>query len=42
MLFSTIYYGQKMVYVSKENVLENGMKEIINVMKKLNLIKYIA
>lgn len=41
MLFSMIYYGQKIVYVSKENVFENGLNEIANVMKKLNLIKYI-
>jgi len=41
MLFSLIYYGQKIIYLSKENVAKNGLKEIINVMNKLNLIKYI-
>ena len=40
-LFSLIYYGQKMIYVSKENVIENGLKEIINVMWKLNLVIYL-
>jgi hypothetical protein len=41
LLFSLIYYGQKMVYLQKENVKENGLIEICSVMKKLNLIKYI-
>jgi len=40
-LFTVIYYGQKMAYVSRENVVKNGLTEIINVMYKLNLIKYI-
>lgn len=40
-LFTVIYYGQKMAYVSRENVVRNGLTEIINVMYKLNLIKYI-
>jgi len=42
MLFSIVFYGQKIVYVSKENVYENGLLEIVNVMKKLNLIKYLS
>lgn len=41
LLFSLIYYGQKMIYVHKENVKTNGLYEICSVMKKLNLIKYI-
>lgn len=41
MLFSLIYFGQKVIYVSKENIVKNNIKEIINVMHKLNLIKYI-
>jgi hypothetical protein len=41
MLFSLVYYGQKMIYVHKENVKKNGVYEICSVMKKLNLIKYI-
>ena len=41
MLFSLIYFGQKIIYVSKENIIKNDLKEIINVMHKLNLIKYI-
>ena len=41
MLFCLIYYGQKMIYVSEVNVKNNGLREIINVMNKLNLIKYI-
>ena len=41
LLFSLIYYGQKMVYLQKENVKENGLIEICSVMNKLNLIKYI-
>ncbi len=41
MLFSLVYYGQKMIYVHKENVKTNGLYEICSVMKKLNLIKYI-
>lgn len=41
MLFSMIYYGQKIVYLSRQNIQENGLTEIINVMQKLNLIKYI-
>lgn len=40
-LFSLIYFGQKMIYLSRENILNNGLKEIVNVMNKLNLIKYI-
>lgn len=40
-LFSLVYYGQKMIYVHKENVKTNGVYEICSVMKKLNLIKYI-
>lgn len=42
MMFSMIYYGQKMVYVNKRNIYENGLEELINVMKKLNLVKYIS
>ena len=41
LLFSLVYYGQKMIYVHKENVKTNGVYEICSVMKKLNLIKYI-
>jgi hypothetical protein len=41
LLFSLVYYGQKIVYVHKENVKTNGLYEICSVMKKLNLIKYI-
>ena len=41
MLFSMVYYGQKMIYVHRENVKANGLYEICSVMKKLNLIKYI-
>ena len=41
MLFSLVYYGQKMIYVHRENVKTNGVYEICSVMKKLNLIKYI-
>jgi len=41
LLFSLVYYGQKIVYVHKENVKQNGLYEICSVMKKLNLIKYI-
>ena len=41
MLFSLVYYGQKMIYVHRENVKTNGLYEICSVMKKLNLIKYI-
>ena len=41
LLFSLVYYGQKMIYVHKENVKTNGLYEICSVMKKLNLIKYI-
>ena len=41
LLFSLVYYGQKIVYVHKENVKKNGLYEICAVMKKLNLIKYI-
>ena len=41
MLFSLIYFGQKIVYLSKDNVLKNGLREVVNVMNKLNLIKYI-
>jgi len=41
LLFSLVYYGQKMIYVHKENVKTNGVFEICSVMKKLNLIKYI-
>ena len=41
MLFSLVYYGQKMIYVHRENVKMNGVYEICSVMKKLNLIKYI-
>jgi hypothetical protein len=41
LLFSLVYYGQKIVYVHKENVKMNGLYEICSVMKKLNLIKYI-
>jgi len=40
-LFTAIYFGQKMIYVSSKNVIDNGLREIINVMKKLNLIKYV-
>lgn len=40
-LFSLVYYGQKIIYVHKENVKTNGLYEICSVMKKLNLIKYI-
>ena len=41
LLFSLVYYGQKIIYVHKENVKQNGLFEICSVMKKLNLIKYI-
>ena len=41
LLFSLVYYGQKMIYVHRENVKTNGLYEICSVMKKLNLIKYI-
>jgi len=41
MLFSLVYYGQKMIYVHRENIKTNGVYEICSVMKKLNLIKYI-
>lgn len=41
LLFSLVYYGQKIIYVHKENVKTNGLYEICSVMKKLNLIKYI-
>jgi hypothetical protein len=41
MLFSLVYYGQKMIYVHRENAKTNGLYEICSVMKKLNLIKYI-
>ena len=41
LLFSLVYYGQKMIYVHRENVKANGLYEICSVMKKLNLIKYI-
>jgi hypothetical protein len=41
LLFSLVYYGQKIIYVHRENVKTNGLYEICSVMKKLNLIKYI-
>jgi hypothetical protein len=41
MLFSLVYYGQKIIYVHRENAKTNGLYEICSVMKKLNLIKYI-
>ena len=40
-LFCFIYYGQKRIYVSYANMESCGLKEIGNVMKKLNLIQYI-
>jgi len=40
-LFCFIYYGQKRIYVSHANMESCGLKEIGNVMKKLNLIQYI-
>jgi len=40
-LFCFIYYGQKRIYVSYANMESCGLKEIGNVMKKLNLIHYI-
>ena len=40
-LFCFIYYGQKRIYVSYVNMDSCGLKEIGNVMKKLNLIQYI-
>jgi len=40
-LFCFIYYGQKRIYVSYTNMESCGLKEIGNVMKKLNLIQYI-
>jgi hypothetical protein len=40
-LFCFIYYGQKRIYVSYANMDSCGLKEIGNVMKKLNLIQYI-
>ena len=40
-LFCFIYYGQKIIYVSYANMESCGLKEIGNVMKKLNLIQYI-
>jgi hypothetical protein len=40
-LFCFIYYGQKRIYVSYTNMDSCGLKEIGNVMKKLNLIQYI-
>jgi hypothetical protein len=40
-LFCFIYYGQKIIYVSYTNMESCGLKEIGNVMKKLNLIQYI-
>jgi hypothetical protein len=40
-LFCFIYYGQKRIYVSYPNMDSCGLKEIGNVMKKLNLIQYI-
>ena len=40
-LFCFIYYGQKVIYVSNANMESCGLKEIGNVMKKLNLIQYI-
>ena len=40
-LFCFIYYGQKRIYVSYVNMERCGLKEIGNVMKKLNLIQYI-
>jgi hypothetical protein len=40
-LFCFIYYGQKRIYVSYSNMESCGLKEIGNVMKKLNLIQYI-
>jgi hypothetical protein len=40
-LFCFIYYGQKVIYVSYANMESCGLKEIGNVMKKLNLIQYI-
>jgi len=40
-LFCFIYYGQKVIYVSYANMESCGLREIGNVMKKLNLIQYI-
>jgi hypothetical protein len=40
-LFCFIYYGQKRIYVSYSNMEGCGLREIANVMKKLNLIQYI-
>jgi hypothetical protein len=40
-LFCFIYYGQKRIYVSYANMESCGLREIGNVMKKLNLIQYI-
>jgi hypothetical protein len=40
-LLCFIYYGQKRIYVSYENMESCGLKEIGNVMKKLYLIQYI-
>jgi hypothetical protein len=40
-LFCFIYYGQKIIYVSYANMESCGLREIGNVMKKLNLIQYI-
>ena len=40
-LFCLIYYGQKIVYVNQQDMWNCGMKEIGNVMQKLNLIKFI-
>jgi len=40
-LFCFIYYGQKRIYISYSNMERCGLREIGNVMKKLNLIQYI-
>jgi len=40
-LFCLIYFGQKIIYVNQQDMWNCGMKEIGNVMQKLNLIKYI-
>ena len=41
-LFGLLTYGKKLIYVNKENMIENGLVELYNVLHKINLIKNIS